>query len=367
MSCATGFISIVDPFLNPDGSVWTGSITYTLLYATTAGGATLVKARQVTNISNGVNLCLAPGIYGVVYNQSGQDYPTTSQWNVPATGGPYTVATISQGVFPPAVAAGSDTEVQINKAGVLGADSTFTFDPTDKMLSLTGVGVDVPTGGGHIIGTVTSQNSVFRTNSLLFVSSSITSTTGPSAARGLVSQAYVGIPTPLSSNFATGLTGAVLVGSEVTGPLSAPLIAVIGTTRYNSTATAAKSSAFASSLTITAAGSITDYASFRAQAFTQTLGTITDFTSFLVETSTGSSAVSNRYGLRVKTLGIGTNRWSVYADTDPAYFGGGIQVPLTAPASSTATGTAGQIAWDANYVYVCVATNTWKRSALAAF
>jgi hypothetical protein len=31
------------------------------------------------------------------------------------------------------------------------------------------------------------------------------------------------------------------------------------------------------------------------------------------------------------------------------------------PASSTDSGQAGQIAWDANYLYICVATNTWKR------
>jgi hypothetical protein len=37
------------------------------------------------------------------------------------------------------------------------------------------------------------------------------------------------------------------------------------------------------------------------------------------------------------------------------------------PASATATGTTGQIAWDANYVYVCVATDTWKRSALSTW
>lgn len=37
------------------------------------------------------------------------------------------------------------------------------------------------------------------------------------------------------------------------------------------------------------------------------------------------------------------------------------------PASATATGNAGDICWDANYVYVCVATNTWKRSALSTW
>jgi hypothetical protein len=38
-----------------------------------------------------------------------------------------------------------------------------------------------------------------------------------------------------------------------------------------------------------------------------------------------------------------------------------------APASATATGTAGDITWDSNFVYVCVATDTWKRSALTTW
>ena len=37
------------------------------------------------------------------------------------------------------------------------------------------------------------------------------------------------------------------------------------------------------------------------------------------------------------------------------------------PASSSDTGTAGDICWDSDYVYVCVATNTWKRTALATW
>jgi hypothetical protein len=38
---------------------------------------------------------------------------------------------------------------------------------------------------------------------------------------------------------------------------------------------------------------------------------------------------------------------------------------VSAPSAYNSTGTAGTIAYDANYVYVCVATNTWRRSALA--
>jgi hypothetical protein len=37
------------------------------------------------------------------------------------------------------------------------------------------------------------------------------------------------------------------------------------------------------------------------------------------------------------------------------------------PASATATGATGEICWDANYIYVCTATNTWKRSALSTW
>ena len=37
------------------------------------------------------------------------------------------------------------------------------------------------------------------------------------------------------------------------------------------------------------------------------------------------------------------------------------------PASATATGTTGTICWDANYIYVCTATNTWKRVAIATW
>lgn len=42
-------------------------------------------------------------------------------------------------------------------------------------------------------------------------------------------------------------------------------------------------------------------------------------------------------------------------------------IPNATPSSTSATGTAGQICWDSNYIYVCTATNTWKRAAIAAW
>lgn len=37
------------------------------------------------------------------------------------------------------------------------------------------------------------------------------------------------------------------------------------------------------------------------------------------------------------------------------------------PASASDTGTAGEVCWDSNYIYVCTATDTWKRAALSTW
>lgn len=45
---------------------------------------------------------------------------------------------------------------------------------------------------------------------------------------------------------------------------------------------------------------------------------------------------------------------------------GSIILPISrTPASSTDTGTVGEICWDANYIYVCTATDYWERTAIA--
>ena len=47
--------------------------------------------------------------------------------------------------------------------------------------------------------------------------------------------------------------------------------------------------------------------------------------------------------------------------------GGDVSVPTKTPSSANDTGTTGTITWDANYIYVCTATNTWKRVAIATW
>lgn len=47
--------------------------------------------------------------------------------------------------------------------------------------------------------------------------------------------------------------------------------------------------------------------------------------------------------------------------------GGDVIAPTKTPATANATGTAGQIAYDAAYIYICTATDTWERAAIAAW
>jgi len=63
-------------------------------------------------------------------------------------------------------------------------------------------------------------------------------------------------------------------------------------------------------------------------------------------------------------VGIGTGTPTEMLDVN----GDAIRIRSSqTPASATATGTTGTICWDANYIYTCVATNTWKRTALATW
>ncbi len=42
-------------------------------------------------------------------------------------------------------------------------------------------------------------------------------------------------------------------------------------------------------------------------------------------------------------------------------------ITSSVPASAAATGIAGQLAYDATHLYICVATDTWKRVAISTW
>jgi hypothetical protein len=75
-----------------------------------------------------------------------------------------------------------------------------------------------------------------------------------------------------------------------------------------------------------------------------------------------SSAPSTRLYVDGSTGNVGmgttspTHRLDVNADS--------IRVRSSQSPASSGTGEQGEIAWDSNYIYICTATNTWKRAAL---
>lgn len=67
------------------------------------------------------------------------------------------------------------------------------------------------------------------------------------------------------------------------------------------------------------------------------------------------------------SITTGTGSISLGAPGGVAVTLGRFGIPTNTPASATATGVQGTIAWDANFIYVCTATNTWKRVAIATW
>jgi hypothetical protein len=88
-----------------------------------------------------------------------------------------------------------------------------------------------------------------------------------------------------------------------------------------------------------------------------------------------STAGSSNAGALVVTGGLSAGN-----NGNASYFGGAatfagavtiagtvIHTLSATPASASATGTVGTMSWDASYIYICTATNTWKRVAIATW
>lgn len=76
--------------------------------------------------------------------------------------------------------------------------------------------------------------------------------------------------------------------------------------------------------------------------------------------TTGTASTGKKYALSVVDAGY----------SDLAFLtldGKTLKLTQDTPASAAATGTIGSIRVDADYIYVCTATNTWKRAALATW
>ena len=64
-------------------------------------------------------------------------------------------------------------------------------------------------------------------------------------------------------------------------------------------------------------------------------------------------------------IGTEPNQVPTNADLGDMAYKDTVIVPV--PASASAKGKAGEIAVDSSYVYICIATDTWKRVAIATW
>lgn len=131
---------------------------------------------------------------------------------------------------------------------------------------------------------------------------------------------------------------------------------------------------------------------YRSQLATQAASfTVGSLFHFLASQGTigSGSAVTSQYGFRANNtltgatnnygfssdIASGTGRWNFYASGTAANYFEGIttfnnliiQTNPTTPANAAAACTVGTMAWDTGFIYICTATNTWKRVAIATW
>ncbi len=302
--CDTGFISVVDAFLKPNGEAWTGAITYTLAYNTTVAGATIVGTKQNFNVTNGLNICLAPGVYSpVTLQQSGQRNPITTSWGVPSTGGPYTYADISGSTSLDGGVCGSNTQVMFNSSNRCGSSSGLTF-ATDLLTLVGNITVtNSGTQGYSKFGPTTSSTLTAGEDHFVFTATSaappthnyvITALNEFTGTATSTSRVTAGIFDAFTS---TGATGAL----TDTGP--GGLIGITGEVAHRGTGTVAKASAVRGELNgpTNTTYTIYDLANFRgtilSQGANQTMQSVASFRSSGMGAPLGT--VTRSFGIRL--------------------------------------------------------------------
>ena len=105
----------------------------------------------------------------------------------------------------------------------------------------------------------------------------------------------------------------------------------------------------------------TDY--FWLDDFGATLSPNGTFNSITSGTSNVSIYSANA---NVQVSVAGTSNIAVFSTTGAAFTGLTVTTSVT-PATSSSAGVTGQIQWDSNYIYVCVAPNTWKRANISTW
>lgn len=81
----------------------------------------------------------------------------------------------------------------------------------------------------------------------------------------------------------------------------------------------------------------------------------------------GGGTIDTASGIIVHNVTGGSTNYAIQTGAGLVSLGDALITATHTPASATDTGVAGQFAWDASFIYICIATNTWKRVGIATW
>jgi hypothetical protein len=128
-----------------------------------------------------------------------------------------------------------------------------------------------------------------------------------------------------------------------------------------------------------ASGYIANAISLYSRVLNLASGTVHNAMGLYSTISAGSNGkIGNAYGIYLYPNAgtITSGNYGIYQQgSEDNFFNGTLDTASSGirirddhtPASASADGFKGQIVWDANYIYICTATNTWKRAALSTW
>ena len=316
------------------------------------------------------------------------------------------------------VPGGSTTQVQFNDGGVFGGDADLTWNKTTNVLGVTG-DVNLDDGGTYTTTLQTITPTANRTISFPDSTGTVALVAGSSGqllynnagANAGVPSSVVGATgnITLSLNGALSATGIAGVPVAVTGTWIAsggtatttkPRV-LIEPTGATSTAWSTSGTGFGVNAASGFVGNLLDLQLNGSSKFKflssgglylggQSTGLVFYNSGFITPCNGTFSTFFNSSELRLlPTLQLGWSAsgptaYGVVADigltrsgantlkvtdgsTGDGTISGQHRLVGTAPATTGATGTAGDIRYDADYIYICTATDTWKRASIATW
>jgi hypothetical protein len=246
------------------------------------------------------------------------------------------------------------TWTQVMKADINNNVKIGTGEPNYK-LDVDGTfgasGLATLSGGATVSGTVTFPSQT--ANSIPYLSGTNVFTTSNNLTYNTTTLAMqtTGTTAPVFDITATNSGGAAIPTMRFIRTTTSAVTSFVGQINWRQTQTDGS---------VVAVGNIIASSNNSPATLNGTITIQAEKEIILQSTSTGSWLNASGTGVTVNSDLDATAPLDVVGDTVR------LRTART-PASASATGNAGEICWDTDYVYVCVATNTWKRTALSTW